>query len=42
VFEWDGVLYGFVKANYQWETYARATTQGSEFSVVLVKPLELR
>ena len=39
-----GVLYGVVKANYQWESYARATTQGSEFSIVatfLVKPLRL-
>jgi hypothetical protein len=39
-----GVLYGFVKANYQWETYARATTQGSEFNIAatfLVKPLRL-
>jgi hypothetical protein len=30
--ERNGVLFGFVKANYQWETYARATTQGSEFN----------
>jgi hypothetical protein len=39
-----GVLFGFVKANYQWETYARATTQGSEFNIIatfLVKPLKL-
>jgi len=39
-----GVLYGFLKANYQWETYARAQTQGSEFNIVLtflVKPLQL-
>jgi hypothetical protein len=38
------VLYGFVKANYQWETFARATTQGAEFNIVatfLVKPLKL-
>ena len=42
--ERNGVLYGFVKANYQWETYARAGTQGAEFNVVLtflVKPLKL-
>jgi len=42
--ERHGVLYGFVKANYQWETYARATTQGAEFNIVatfLVKPLQL-
>jgi hypothetical protein len=39
-----GVLYGFVKANYQWETYARTTTQGGEFTLLLtllVKPIKL-
>jgi hypothetical protein len=39
-----GTLFGFVKANYQWETYARAGTQGAEFNIVvtfLVKPLKL-
>jgi hypothetical protein len=39
-----GVVYGFLKANYQWETYARTTTQGSEFTLLatfLVKPLKL-
>ena len=39
-----GVLYGFLKANYQWETYARTTTQGSEFTLTatfLVKPIKL-
>ncbi len=39
-----GVLYGFLKANYQWETYARTTTQGSEFMLTatfLVKPIKL-
>jgi hypothetical protein len=39
-----GVLFGFVKANYQWETYARAGTQGAEFNIIatfLVKPLKL-
>jgi hypothetical protein len=39
-----GVLYGFLKANYQWETYARTTTQGSEFTLLLtflVKPIKL-
>jgi hypothetical protein len=33
-----------VKANYQWETYARPGTQGAEFNIVamfLVKPLKL-
>ena len=42
--EIKGVLYGFVKANYQWEAFARATTQGAEFNIVatfLVKPLKL-
>jgi len=41
---WNGVLFGFIKANYQWETYARATTQGSEFNIIatfLVKPIKL-
>ena len=39
-----GVLYGFLKVNYQWELYARTTTQGSELTVLatfLVKPLKL-
>ena len=39
-----GVLYGFLKVNYQWQTYARTTTQGSELTVLatfLVKPLKL-
>ncbi|HET7220967.1 MAG TPA: transporter [Vicinamibacterales bacterium] len=39
-----GMLYGFVKVNYQWETYARVTTQGSALTVLatfLVKPLKL-
>jgi hypothetical protein len=42
--ERNGVLYGFLKANYQWEAYARATTQGREFNIVatfLVTPLKL-
>jgi hypothetical protein len=37
-------LYGFVKVNYQWETYARTTTQGSELTILatfLMKPLKL-
>ena len=40
----NGVLFGFVKTNYQWEAYARAGTQGAEFNIVatfLVKPLKL-
>jgi hypothetical protein len=40
----NGILYGFLKANYQWEVYARTTTQGGEFNIVatfLVKPLKL-
>jgi len=39
-----GSVLGFVKANYQWEVYARAGTQGAEFSIVatfLVKPIKL-
>ena len=39
-----GVLYGSVKVNYQWEVYARTTTQGGELSILatfLVKPLKL-
>ena len=37
-------LYGFLKVNYEWETYARTTTQGREFSVAvmfLMKPLKI-
>jgi hypothetical protein len=40
----NGVLYGFVKANYQWEVYARTTTQGSMFSLLgtfLLRPLKV-
>ena len=39
-----GVLYGFLKVNYQWEVYARTTTQGSALTVLatfLVKPMKL-
>src|SRR5262249_31926925 len=39
-----GMLYGFLKVNYQWETYARTTTQGSELTIMatfLVKPIKL-
>ena len=39
-----GVLYGFLKFNYEWETYARTTTQGSEFNVtftLVAKPIKL-
>ena len=39
-----GVLYGFLKANYQRELYARTNTQGHEFNIMatfLVKPLRL-
>jgi hypothetical protein len=38
------VVYGFVKVNYQWEVYARTTTQGSELTILvtfLVKPLKV-
>jgi hypothetical protein len=37
-------LYGFVKVNYQWEVYARTTTQGSAMTILatfLMKPLKL-
>jgi len=37
-------LYGFLKVNYQWELYARTTTQGSALTVLatfLMKPLKL-
>jgi len=37
-------LYGFLKVNYQWETYARTATQGSELTIMatfLMKPLKL-
>jgi hypothetical protein len=40
----NGVLYGFLKVNYQWEVYARTTTQGSALTILttfLVKPLKL-
>ncbi len=39
-----GVVYGSVKVNYQWETYARTTTQGGEltvFATFLVPPIKL-
>jgi hypothetical protein len=39
-----GTLYGFIKVNYQWEVYARTTTQGSELTILatfLVKPIKL-
>lgn len=42
--EHGGVIYGNVKFNYQWETYARTTTQGSEMTILatwLLKPLHL-
>jgi hypothetical protein len=39
-----GAVYGFLKVNYQWETWARTTTQGSELTILLTwltKPLEV-
>jgi hypothetical protein len=39
-----GVLYGFVKVNYQWEVYARTKTQGTGLTILgtlLVKPIKL-
>jgi hypothetical protein len=40
----NNTLYGFVKVNYQWEVYARTTTQGSAITILvsfLMKPLKL-
>lgn len=40
----NGALFGFLKVNYQWETYARTTTQGSELTILatfLLKPIKL-
>ena len=34
-----GVLYGFLKVNYQWEVYARTTTQGSAFLISATFPM---
>jgi hypothetical protein len=37
-------LYGFLKVNYQWEVYARTTTQGGAMTILatfLMKPLKL-
>ncbi len=28
-----GGVYGFLKVNYEWEVYARTTTQGSELQI---------
>jgi hypothetical protein len=39
-----GILYGFLKVNYQWEVYARTTTKGSELTILasfLVPSLKL-
>jgi hypothetical protein len=39
-----GVLYGFLKVNYQWEVYSRTNTQGDEFLLTLsfpVRPIKL-
>ena len=35
-----GVLYGFLKVNYQWEVYARTNTQGGELTVLLTLPMK--
>jgi hypothetical protein len=32
-------VYGFLKLNYEWEVYARTTTQGSEFSIMATFPI---
>ena len=34
-----GTLYAFLKVNYQWEVYARTTTQGSAFLLSAVLPM---
>lgn len=34
-----GVLYGFLKATYQWEVYARTTTQGGAFNITATFPV---
>jgi len=37
-------VYGFLKVNYEWEVYARTTTQGSEFQIAatfLLPPLKI-
>ena len=34
-----GVLYGFLKLNYQWEVYARTQTQGSAFTLMVTLPI---
>lgn len=42
--EKNHTLYGFLKINYQWEAYARVSTQGSELTVLatfLLKPIKL-
>jgi hypothetical protein len=39
-----GVLYGFLKVNYQWEVYAVTNTQGGELTILAsfpVKPIKL-
>jgi hypothetical protein len=41
---WNGMVYGVVKANYQWELYARTATQGRTFTLLatfLVKPIRV-
>jgi hypothetical protein len=38
-------VYGFLKVNYQWEVYAKSTTQGSALQIMatlLVKPLKIQ
>jgi hypothetical protein len=40
----NNALYGFLKVSYQWEVYARTTTQGSALTILatfLMKPLKL-
>jgi hypothetical protein len=38
VLESKGTIYGFLKVNYEWETYARNTTQGNAFEITATFP----
>jgi hypothetical protein len=38
--ERKGVLYGFLKVNYQWEVYARTAPQGSELTILATFPMK--
>ena len=36
----NGVLYGFLKVNYQRELYARTSAQGSELTLLMTLPIK--